>query len=148
MRPETLQALRRLLFYTRQEAAALVAASPERPRGVTDRAWRMWEVGELLIPDDVAARLRHLCEWRARAIKAGVTAARSALKRHGRPNEIVLTWYPTLADWLARDEKDDAIYWRPHCSVVAAIASEVPEIELSASRAAQQNYDPHHPRRP
>lgn len=129
MTPETLQALRRLLFFTRQEAAALVAASAERPRGVTDRTWRMWEAGEVPVPGDVAATLRNLCAWRDKALGAALAEIRAARKKHGTPARIALVWYATQADW---DSQPDHVplYWRPHCSVAAAVAAAVPEVEL------------------
>lgn len=129
MTPETLQALRRLLFFTRQEAAALVAASPERPRGVTDRTWRLWETGEVPVPADVSATLRSLCDWRARALDAALAEIRSVRKKHGAPERISLVWYATQADWDSQPDHEP-LYWRPHCSVVAAVVAAVPAVEL------------------
>ena len=57
MTPETLQALRRLLFFTTAEAAELIG-------GVSERSWQYWESGKRTIPDDVIETVAHLCRWR------------------------------------------------------------------------------------
>jgi len=118
-----LQALRRLLFFTRQEAALLVAASPERPRGVSDRAWRMWEVGELPVPGDVAETVRALAAYRNNALEAVMEAIAHAEGSLGPGGEVVLIWYATLDDWLTLPDREPVL-WRPQCSVVAEVAGQ------------------------
>lgn len=113
-----LQALRRLLFFTRQEAAVLVAASADRPRGVSDRAWRQWEAGEFAVPDDVARRIARLVEWRQSAIDAAVSEIEL---RKGE--QIALVWYDSLDDWASMAGREPVL-WRPQQSVCAALAGE------------------------
>lgn len=121
MTPSTLQALRRLLFFSRQEAALLVAASDSRPAGVSDRAWRMWEDAERPVPQDVADRLWNLTEWRQSAIDAAVKQISSA------PDDatIALVWYDTLDDWATLAGREP-VQWRPQQSVCAALLAEFP----------------------
>ena len=111
-----LQALRRLLFLSRQEAAQWVAAGPDRPNGVTDRSWRMWEDGTRTIPDDVAETIERLVEWRASAIKA-----QSPTRNRAR----TLVWYDTLDAWLSVPG-NTALLWRPQQSVCSAICANHP----------------------
>lgn len=106
-----LQALRRLLFFSRQEAALWVAAGADRPQGVTDRSWRMWEDGTRTIPEDVSEKIEALSEWRSAQIKAH----ESGKKKSPPP-----VWCDTLSEWLATSG-NDAIFWRPQQSVCAAI---------------------------
>jgi len=121
MTPSTLQALRRLLFFSRPEAAMLVAASQERPRGVSDRAWRQWEAGEFSIPADVAAAILNLTEWRQSAIDAAVKQITSA-----PPDaEIALIWYDTIDDWATLPAREPVL-WRPQQSVCASLLAEFP----------------------
>lgn len=120
MDPLTLQALRRLLFFSRPEAALLVAASDERPHGVSDRAWRMWEACERPIPDDVAGNIRRLAAWRRAAIDAAMSQIDDL--RAGMPAgaefDIALVWYDTLDDWMTLSGRDPALF-RPQQSVLA-----------------------------
>lgn len=115
MRPAELQALRRLLFFSRQEAALMAAASPERPRGVSDRTWRMWEDGERLVPEDVAGRMWGLAEWRGRAIAAG----RARIAGH-RGGAVALVWYSRMEEWATLPGREPVL-WRPQQSVCAAL---------------------------
>lgn len=121
MTPQILQALRRLLFFSRPEAALLVAASAERPRGVSDRAWRQWEAAEFPVPLDVATRIRQLADWRQAAIDAAVRQIGEA------PDdaEIALIWYETLDDWASLAGREPVL-WRPQQSVCAALLAEFP----------------------
>lgn len=121
MTPQTLQALRRLLFFSRQEAALLVAASDTRPRGVSDRAWRQWEAGEFAVPSDVALRINRLSEWRQAAIDAAVKQVSSA----PFGSDIALVWYEALDDWATIPGREPVL-WRPQQSVCAALLAEFP----------------------
>lgn len=124
MTPETLTALRTLLFFTRQEAAQWVAASPDRPRGVSYRAWKQWEDGDRPIPEDVAANILALCEWRSRALDA--TEQQIAAMRAGLPPgvtpDIRLCWYNHPDDFCSLPGRNP-VYWRPHQSVLAEMAA-------------------------
>lgn len=111
MTPATIQALRRLLFFSAPEAAELIG-------GVTERSWRFWETGERPVPADVIEKVTSLVRWREKAI-AEYAATMSADKP-------AIVWYSTMADWLSLDGREKAA-WRPYCSVVA---------ELCASRGA------------
>lgn len=116
MTPATLQALRRLLFFSTDEAAELIG-------GVSVRSWHYWERGGRPIPQDVADTIRELVAWRQRAIDATLAQLDELRTLHGEPQTITLTWYPTREAWLARDDGEPPIYWRPHCSVVASVAA-------------------------
>lgn len=131
MNPWTLQALRRLLFFSRREAAVLVAASDERPNGVSDRAWRQWEHGERDIPLDVAENIERLAEWRRKAIDAAVNqieAARANLPVDAEL-DISLIWYESIDDWLTLAGHDPVLF-RPQQSVVAELMERSPVIRL------------------
>lgn len=110
MTPATLQALRRLLFYSIEEAAQLLAAGPDHPNGVSPRSWQYWERGDRAIPPDIVDTVTSLCDWRARQI--------AAAGRGGR----ALVWYATLDDWMSLSTRR-RIHWRPHCAVVAELAA-------------------------
>ena len=116
-----LQALRRLLFLSRQEAALWVAAGADRPQGVTDRSWRMWEGGTRNIPDDVADNIERLSVWRTAAIKAQSPSGRGA-------KLVILPWFDSLDSWLAAG--NEAILWRPQQSVCAAICAAFDSVRL------------------
>lgn len=123
-----LQALRRLLFFSVPEAAQWVAASDDRPEGVSERAWRLWEAGERPVPEDVAERLRTLAMWRQQMLaQAGSEIAR-AHAAHGAPADIVLVWYDDLAAWKTKGEPD--FIWRPHCSALAHLAGMYDNVRL------------------
>lgn len=131
MNPWTLQALRRLLFFSRPEAALLVAASDERPQGVSDRAWRMWEKNERPIPDDVAGNIERLAAWRRMAIDAAVAqieAARASLPTDAE-FDIALVWYESMDDWLTLAGRDPVLF-RPQQSVVAELMERSPVTRL------------------
>lgn len=61
---QTFALYRKLLFLSVIEAARNVAQTPERPDGVSERAWNRWEKGEALIPRDVVNNLTKLVEQR------------------------------------------------------------------------------------
>jgi hypothetical protein len=115
MTPTTLQALRRLLFFSVPEAA-------EHIGHVTERSWRMWEAGERSIPDDVIECITDMIRWRARASATAEAALKEQTRKHGAPAEITLTWYTSAAAW-ARAEPKHPQMWRPHCSVVAEMCA-------------------------
>lgn len=129
MTPTTLQALRRLLFYTRQEAALLVAASPERPNGVTDRAWRQWEDGDRPIPADVERNLTALAAWRETALSAAAAAIREQAARRGAAEAATVIWYECIDDWISLPGREPAMF-RPQQSVCAALAAQ-PGVRLA-----------------
>lgn len=122
MTPATLQALRRLLFFSVEEAALLVAASADRPQGVSPRSWQYWERGERPVPADVAETIRRLCAWRAQAIASADAAVTSMQAHHGAPAEVVLVWYQSLDAWASLAGREP-LQWRPQCSVVADVAA-------------------------
>lgn len=115
MTPATLQALRRLLFFSVDEAASMIG-------GVSPRSWQFWERGERHIPTDVIDRLESLCAWRANAIDASTKQIESECAEHGAPEGIALVWYQTLDDWLTLAGRDP-LMWRPQCSVAAEISA-------------------------
>lgn len=121
MNAQSLQALRRLLFFSRPEAALLVAASDYRQRGVSDRAWRQWEAGEFAVPHDVAIRILKLAEWRQSAIDATVKQISTAPDG----TTIALIWYESLDDWATIPGREPVL-WRPQQSVCAALLAEFP----------------------
>ena len=106
-----LEALRRHLFFSVAEASRLIS-------GTSERAWRMWESGQRRVPEDVAGTLMDLAAWRNTAL---TEAQRAIIEKKQAASRIALIWYPDVESWLSFD--DDAIYWRPHCSVVAELAA-------------------------
>lgn len=117
MTPTTLQALRRLLFFSAPEAA-------EHIGHVTERSWRMWEDGSRGIPDDVVSTVARMVAWRktalAEAEKAIKDARRSLKGREAASPQV--TWYITPEAW-AQAEPCAPEMWRPHCSVVAELCA-------------------------
>lgn len=115
MTPATLQALRRLLFFSVEEAAALIG-------GVSPRSWQYWERGERPIPADVIEVMHRLTAWRGSALAAARESMTAIQARHGPPESVRLVWYQT-ADDFATVAGFDPLLWRPHCSVVAELAA-------------------------
>lgn len=113
MTPATLQALRRLLFFSTEEAAAMIG-------GVSPRSWQYWERGERRIPEDVAAAMRWLSEWRTQAISSAHDRIEALLADRG---EAALVWYPSIDDWLTLPGREP-VMWRPQQSVCAALLAE------------------------
>ena len=111
MTPATLQALRRLLFFSVDEAAAMIG-------GVSPRSWQFWERGDRTIPQDVIDTLQHLCAWREKAIAAG--SAQIAKAPQG--SDLALIWYGSADDWASMPDRAP-MYWRPHCSAAAQLAA-------------------------
>jgi len=115
MTPATLQALRRLLFFSVPEAATLIGR-------VTERSWRMWEHGERTIPNDVQESIVDLCHWRAQALTTAEKQIAALHVRHGPAASVALLWYQSLDDWATLPGREPA-QWRPQCSVVAELAA-------------------------
>lgn len=127
MTPTTLQALRRALFFSVPEAARWIAASAERPNGVTERAWRLWEAGEWPVPADVIAAIGLMLQWRLKALaeaEAAIKDAKHAMRERGHTEAAAaqITWYVSAAAW-AKAEPRQPHMWRPHCSVVAELCA-------------------------
>ena len=112
MEKTELQALRRLLFFSRQEAALWVASGPDRPQGVTDRSWRMWEDGTRPIPDDVASSLLDLKNWRNQYIEA--------FKQSLIPGPVPLLWFDSADDFCILKGRNP-IFWRPYQSAITEL---------------------------
>ncbi len=119
--PETLTALRTLLFFTRLEAAQLIAASPNRPNGVSYRAWKQWEDGERPIPVDVAENIMRLADRRTEWLDA----ARQEIYRLADTGveDIALCWYGTPEAWASLPGRETAD-WRVQQSILAELAAE------------------------
>jgi hypothetical protein len=109
MTPATLQALRRLLFYSVPEAATLIGS-------VTERSWRFWEEDQRTIPPDVIERIGQLVAWREQEL----ASTRHTFQAH--PN-VPLLWYVSAEDWLTLPGRE-LILWRPYCSVIAQLCAE------------------------
>lgn len=118
MNATELQALRRLLFLTQQEAASMLA-------GVSHRAWVHWEAGARPVPDDVAAAIRELAEHRETmldealaAFQAGDDRARSqgATEDDIDRAERRLVWYTSPTDWTG-----EPLHWFAHRSTLAGL---------------------------
>lgn len=118
MNSTTLQALRRLLFFTTPEAAALVG-------GVSERSWRMWEDGTRTIKPDVIDRMQSLLQWRNLALSAARSLYddQKTLIPESEKLELVLVWYDTIEDWMTLQGREPQV-WRPHCSVIAQLCAE------------------------
>lgn len=123
-----IKALRRLLFFTRPEAARLVAANESHPDGVADRAWRQWEDGDRPIPAYVAKKLAALAQWRRKVIDVGGTHLRSALAGDGVASAPLL-WYENHDDWSSLPGRDP-VRLGPHQSAMAALLVDFPQAKL------------------
>ena len=121
MTPTTLQALRRLLFLSPQEAALFVAASSEQPQGVSDRQWQQWENGEQPVPADLARKITELVDWRSTALAATADTIRQQIKDKGIPEAVFIIWYESLDDWKSLPNRDP-LMWRLQQAVCAALA--------------------------
>jgi hypothetical protein len=105
-----LQALRRLLFLTPGEAARWLAADSERPQGVEERTWNRWEAGTKPTPDNVAAAVLALVDWRAQQVARLVADIEASTTR---PH--VLPWVDDADDWKGGGRAR----WRAHQSACA-----------------------------
>lgn len=138
MTPTTLQALRRLLFFSVPEAARWIPASAQRPGGVTERSWRLWEDGSRKIPADVIARMSGLCGWRERALEAAVSQiseARAKLGEHNEGAAPALVWYDQVEDWCSIPARAPVL-WRPQCSVIADLVARYDAVAVPFDRTA------------
>lgn len=115
MHHKTLEALRRLLFLTKREAAGVLASSHDRPNGVSERAWAIFEAGDRLkVPADVEQQVLDMITWR----QATINALREDLAKQG-----CLMWYETIDDYI--EAQDDAGgYWRIYQSAFAEVLLE------------------------
>lgn len=121
MTPTTLQALRRLLFFTRKDASLFIATSPERPQGVSEQEWNQWEEGELPIPENIAQRITELVDWRSTALAATADTIRQQIKDKGVPESVFIIWYENLEDWESLPNREP-VMWRLQQAVCAALA--------------------------
>lgn len=120
MNGSTLKALRSLLFFTQDEAAALVG-------GVSLRSWQYWEVDRRTIPQDVVEKMSLLVAWRDQAISAGVESCKKmieSLPKGAEYEPISIVTYGSADDWMTLPDREP-ILWKPHCSVVAEIVAKV-----------------------
>lgn len=121
MTPTTLQALRRLLFFTVNDAASILSANQENPQGVPENTWAQWENGSLPIPERITERIRELSNWRVEALAATTDNIRIQItEKAGLPDSIFVIWYDTLEDWLSLPNRDP-IMWRLQQSVCASL---------------------------
>ena len=120
MTPITLQALRRLFFFTTAEAAQYIAAG-KNASGVPEQRWRQWESGELPIPENIAARMNELNEWRSLALDATADNIRIQMReKSGAPESIFVIWYDKIEDWLSLPKRDP-VMWRLQQAVCASL---------------------------
>jgi len=127
--------MRRLLFFTAQEAARLVAASPERPQGVSDEQWQQWEDGEQPIPADLAHKITELVDWRSTALAATADTIRQQIKDKGVPEAVFIIWYDKLVDWKSLAHREP-LMWRLQQAVCAALAGMFSTVRLVPFDAA------------
>ncbi len=116
MTPTTLQALRRLLFFSHGEAARWVAAP-----AVTERQWQAWEDGSEPLPEAVVQRMRELVEWRSTALAATADNIRGQIREKGGvPEAIIILWYEREEDWASLPHREP-VMWRIQQSVCAGL---------------------------
>jgi hypothetical protein len=121
MTPTSLKALRNLLFFTVQDAARLIAVSPDQPEGVSDTAWQQWEDGSQPIPEFVVTRMNELNDWRSMALDATADNIRVQMKeKGGTPESIFVIWYDRLEDWKSMPNREP-VMWRLQQAVCAAL---------------------------
>ena len=121
MTPITLQALRRLLFFTVQDAAHLIAAANRSRKTGWEQQWEQWENGEIPIPENVAEKIRELTEWRSTALAATADNIRAQIKeKGGMPDSVFVIWYDSLEDWLSLPGRDP-VMWRPQQAVCPSL---------------------------
>ena len=109
-----LQALRRLLFFTQQEAASLIS-------GTSHRAWQHWEDGKRSVPVDVEREIFNLCDWRLEAIET----IREIMNQATCDSCGRIVYYEKMIDWSG-----EPVLWRPHQSACAELHSHGVELVL------------------
>ena len=121
MTPTALHALRRLLFFTAQDAARLIASNHNQPEGVSEDTWLQWEAGSLPIPPEISERMIELSDWRSDALAATADNIRIQItEKSGVPDSVFVIWYDTLEDWLSLPNRAP-IMWRLQQSVCASL---------------------------
>jgi hypothetical protein len=121
MTPTTLQALRRLLFFTIQDAERLIAGPVNQTPEASGETWQGWENGDQIVPASIAARILELSEWRSTALAATADNIRALIKEKGGvPESVFVIWYDSLVDWLSLPDRDPAL-WRPQQAVCASL---------------------------
>jgi DNA-binding transcriptional regulator YiaG len=65
MSPAELEALRRILFFSVNEAASLISYTSEQ-------TWYRWETGRRQVPADIAKAIEQLIAWRRNAIQRAI----------------------------------------------------------------------------
>ena len=108
MTEHELKALRKLLFYSIPEAAVLVSASTARPDGVSERAWRKWESGQVPVPEDVSNSIKALVRYREDVVR----------KLTGKQE---IRWFDSLEEWRQTGQAD--VLFCPYQSAVAQVLS-------------------------
>lgn len=115
-----LQALRRLLFFSRPEAAQWVGQCQHR-------TWNRWEDGSRPIPNRVAESVRDLVAWRKNALDAmRAQIAQTAAQAGALPQGIDLV----MKDMDAWSQGNDPALWRPYQSVLAQLLTEYDGVVL------------------
>lgn len=109
-----LEALRRLLFFSATEAAAMIG-------GVAEQTWRRWEAGSRAVPEDVAGHIVELVDWRDQALDS-IFEMIESLGGGGA----ILVWYESIDDWASLPAREAAL-WRPHQSACAAALAKLGE---------------------
>jgi len=116
MTPTTLQALRRLLFFSIQEAAQYIAEPP-----ASEQQWHEWENGVKPVPDQVSQRMQVLADWRSTALAATADNIRQQIKEKGGiPEAVFILWYERLEDWTSLPRREP-VMWRIQQSVCAGL---------------------------
>ena len=116
MTQTTLQALRRLLFFSIQEAALHIAVPP-----VSEQQWHEWEDGTQPVPDQVSQRMKDLADWRSTALAATADNIRQQIKEKGGvPEAVFILWYERLEDWMSLAHREP-VMWRIQQSVCAGL---------------------------
>jgi len=136
MTPTSLKALRNLLFFTVQDAAQFIAASPDQPQGVSDLVWQQWEDGSAPIPESVVTRIKELNEWRSMALDATADNIRVQMReKGGKPESIFVIWYNRLEDWTSMPNREP-VMWRLQQAVCASLLGMFSIIKLIPFDAA------------
>lgn len=116
MTPTTLQALRRLLFFSIGEAAQFIATP-----SVPEQQWQAWEDGTQNVPAAISQRLQELVDWRSTALAATADNIRQQIKdKGGVPEAIFILWYERMEDWTSLPRRN-ATMWRIQQSVCAGL---------------------------